>query len=382
MVRTRRPTRGDPRATSPAPKGGAARRDPSLRSLEAFIRRCGPPDAVVEAVVSLRGDESDGLKAMGYGAPVRVRFRTGDGETSWVFRTANTDAFGHERGADRWASLVLARDTFGNLPRHVRPRALGVLQPDGHRVAVPEGAPFLVTEYVAGHPYARDLERAAPTEHACAFDIERAERLARYLAETHAEREAPALYRRAVRDLIGNGEGIFGLVESYAEHDPVAPRPRLQALEQHAVRWRWRLYDRAERCRRTHGDFHPFNLLFDEDGALHVLDCNRGAAGEPAADLCALSINYLFFALRTRGGFTGAMRTLWDRFWSTYLRETKDQDLLEVVAPFFAWRSLVLASPAWYPRERVHTRDALLAFGERLLAGARFDPGRVEEVLS
>jgi hypothetical protein len=76
------------------------------------------------------------------------------------------------------------------------------------------------------------------------------------------------------------------------------------------------------------------------------------------------------------------MRTLWERFWGIYLRETGDQDLLEVVAPFFAWRSLVLASPAWYPRERVQTRDALLKFGERLLAGARFDPGRVEEVLS
>ena len=268
------------------------------RGLQAFIRAQGPADAVLEEVASLRSEESDGFKALGYGAPVRVRFRSADGAQSWVVRTANADGFGHEHPADRWASLVLARDTFGRLPRHVRPRALGVLRPSGQRVTVPDGTPFLVTEYVEGQPYARDLERAAATDRVTPRDLERAERLAQLLADTHAERVDPVLYRRALRDLVGHGEGIFGLTESYDPHDPVAPRPRLQALELNAVRWRWRLLERTERARRTHGDFHPFNVLFDDSNAVHLLDASRGGAGEPADDLCALSINYLFFALR------------------------------------------------------------------------------------
>lgn len=352
------------------------------RGLQAFIRAQGPADAVLEEVASLRSEESDGFKALGYGAPVRVRFRSADGAQSWVVRTANADGFGHEHPADRWASLVLARDTFGRLPRHVRPRALGVLRPSGQRVTVPDGTPFLVTEYVEGQPYARDLERAAATDRVTPRDLERAERLAQLLADTHAERVDPVLYRRALRDLVGHGEGIFGLTESYDPHDPVAPRPRLQALELNAVRWRWRLLERTERARRTHGDFHPFNVLFDDSNAVHLLDASRGGAGEPADDLCALSINYLFFALRERGRFCGALRTVWDRFWCTYLRASGDGDVLQVVAPFFAWRALVLASPAWYPTETAATRNALLSFGERLLNGARFDPSRVEEVLA
>lgn len=374
-----------PEATSPSAARGAAsgvESTDSLRALQAFIRGRGFDDAEVEEVVSLRPEESDGLKAMGYGAPVRVGFRAEGERHDWVFRTANTDSFGHERNADRWSALVLARDTFGNLPQHVRPRAFGVLTTEGERVAIPDGQPFLVTDYVPGRPYARDLERAAGDRRASAHDRQRAERLARYLAEVHAERESTALYRRAVRDLVGHGEGIFGLTESYPEHDPVAPRSRLQALEAHAIRWRWRLFEAEQRCRRTHGDFHPFNLLFDDEDRLHVLDCSRGAAGDPADDLTALSINYYFFALRTRGAFEGAMRDLWDVFWRAYLEETQDHEVCGMVAPFFAWRTLVLASPAWYPSESATTRDRLLRFSERLLSGVRFDPRRVEEVLA
>jgi len=368
----------------PRPSGGPTTGETSgfWAPLEAFIRTVGPADARVEAVTPLRGLESDGMKAMGYGTPVRVDFRTQGGSRRWVVRTQNRDSFGHEREADRWSSLVLARDTFALFPQHVRPRSFGVLRPDGTRVPVPEGTPFLVTDYVEGAPYAGDLVRLGTSRRARDADLARATELARYLAEIHAVPAPPELYRRAIRDVVGHGEGIFGLVESYPEHDPVAPRARLRALESHALDWRWRLFDRADRCRRTHGDFHPFNLLFDEADALHVLDASRGAAGEPADDLCALSINFLFFSLRARGQFTGALLALWDRFWTTYLATTRDPSVLEVVAPFFAWRALVLASPAWYPEETVKTRDTILGFAEQLLAGARFDPGRILELVA
>jgi aminoglycoside phosphotransferase (APT) family kinase protein len=359
----------------------ASRTEAARDAVQAFVREVGPADAVVESVTPLGETGGDGLKAMGYGRPVRVDFRTQGQRRAWVFRTANRDCFGHERDADRWAALVGAHHDFSRLPRHVAPRALGVLTEGGARVTIPLGTPFLVTEYAPGRPYAEGLGALASEDWAAARDVARAERLAHYLASVHAEPASPDAYRRAARDLVGGGEGIFGLAESYAEHDPIAPRSRLQGIERLAVRWRWRLFERAERARRIHGDFHPFNLLFDDQGHLHVLDASRGAAGEPADDLVALSINYLFFALRARGELCGAMRSLWDRFWSAYLTAAEDPEVLELVAPFFAWRALVLASPAWYPNESAATRDTLLCLAESLLEGSRFDPWRVEELL-
>ena len=61
-------------------------------------------------------------------------------------------------------------------------------------------------------------------------------------------------------------------------------------------------------------------------------------------------------------------------FWRRYLERSGDVALLEVVAPFFAWRMLVVTSPVWYPDVPDDVRERLLGFVERLLAGRRFDP--------
>lgn len=350
-------------------------------ALEPFIESQGYPNPQIDEIIPLRGEESDGLKAMGYGAPVRVRFRSGENAYDWVFRTEHIDAFGHEREADRWANAVLARHTFNRMPRHVRVRSFGVLDADGERHPIPDGQPFLVTDYVPGEPYARDLERLGPESTCSDRDLKRARTLATYLADLHAEPGSAMAYRRTARDLLGDGEGIFGLTESYPADDPVASRPRLVKLEKQAIDWRWRLFDDPSRCRRTHGDFHPFNLLFDDDDELKVLDCSRGGAGEPMDDLTALTVNFVFFGLRSRGALSGAMLALWDEVWKTYLSRTQDTDGLALVGPFFAWRALVLASPAWYPSETPDTRDRLLRVAERLLAGDRFHPSRVQELL-
>ncbi len=350
-------------------------------ALEDFLRQLGYVDPMVDAVESLRGQESDGYKAMGYGSPVRVRFHTTDDVRDLVFRTASTNAFGHEYRADRWSNLMLSADTFGSIPHHVKPVGFGIIKQDGVRLAIPEGEPFLVTTFVEGRTYARDLERLASTDEPRPDDVRRAERLGRYLAELHQTRESEVAYRRALRDVIGHGEGIFGLTESYSRNDPIAPPSRLQHLECRSIEWRWRLLRQSRRARRIHGDFHPFNIMFGPDGELGVLDCSRGAAGDPADDLAALSINYIFFALRARGRFVGALRSLWRDFWQTYLDESGDRGSLEVIPLYYAWRALVLASPAWYPDVTSSTRDCILSFAERLLAGDRFDPDRVEEVM-
>ncbi|MDI3281948.1 aminoglycoside phosphotransferase family protein [Polyangium sp. 15x6] len=347
------------------------------------------PGAAVLRVSRLGPDEDDDGgatgKAIGYGVPLRIRVRRPDGaESDLCLHTAGPDEFGHDRRADRAANMLLAFDTFPKIPRHVRALDVGAVLDDGRLASLRRSGEFyLVTEYVEGHVYADDLRRIARERALSDRDVARCEALARLCAEVHAVRkDGPATYRRAIRDLLGHGEGIFGLVDGYPDGVPMAPPERLFEIEKRCLSWRWKLKGRGERLRRTHGDFHPFNVLFDRAGEPRLLDTSRGSAGDPADDVTCLSINYLFFALEAPGSWHGAFRTLWRTFFRTYLDVTGDRELFSVAAPFLAWRALVLCNPRWYPSIHASTRDALLGFVERVLDAPWFDPDEAEGLFS
>lgn len=341
--------------------------------VEAYLRTHGHTEA---RLIGLRpiGASDQGIKAHGYGRPLVAAFQERGRKHEIVVRTMGVDPFGHDRRADRFDSLALAYDGFHRYPKHVRAIDFGAIAPDGTLLSIGDGEPFLITEYAEGELYARDLEAMAAMSVATPIDIERAEALAEYLAALHAEKADEDQRRRAIRDLVGHGEGIFGLIDSYRPNDLIATPARLKAIEHRVVDWRWRLRELPDRSRRTHGDFHPFNILFRNGTDFSVLDASRGGAGDPADDVACLSINYLFFALARRGRFDGALREAWDVFFRTYLSRTQDLDLPEVIAPFYAWRALVLASPLWYPDVAPAVRDQLLTFVERLLDGRDFTP--------
>ncbi|NIQ82065.1 MAG: hypothetical protein GTN93_29110, partial [Anaerolineae bacterium] len=51
--------------------------------------------------------------------------------------------------------------------------------------------------------------------------------LADYLADIHADKNPdPALYRRRIRDVMGHGEGIVGIIDSYPPEFALAPPER------------------------------------------------------------------------------------------------------------------------------------------------------------
>lgn len=355
--------------------GGRAR-------FEAYLRKAGFEGARVLSFEALGGEIQEDLKAHGYGSPVRARFAWKGEERDVVIRTARPDAFGHDRRADRVYQMALAVDTYRRIPRHVQALDAGTFDLNGAMIPFAEGEPFLIAEYVPGELYAHDLKAIERADEPGARDLFRVEVLASYLADLHSVHATHVDYQRCIRDTLGHGEGIFGITDAYPDDMPVVPQLRLRQIEHACVEWRWKLKAFTHRSRRTHGDFHPFNLLFREPAELSVLDCSRGGVGEPADDVACLSINFLFFALVARGRFDGALRRLWDVFWDRYLQRTKDDEILQVVAPFFTWRALVLACPAWYPTVSDPVRDRILRFAERLLAGAPFDPHRVDEVLS
>ena len=350
------------------------------RQVEQYLRRIGHNDARVTSLTPLGQKAQEGLKSYGYGRPLHVVFESCGTTLDLVIRTMSPDPFGHNRRSARAETLLLGFDTFGDFPRHIRPLDVGAFTQAGEMLPMGRGEVFLVTEY-EGELYAHDLSILQDRDATSPTDRARAEALARYLVEVHSVPATPSDYGRAVRDLVGSGEGIFGLIDSYPEDAAAVPVERLRALEAAAIDWRWRIKDRVTRARRTHGDFHPFNILFKDGIDFSVLDCSRGGAGEPADDVTALSINYLFFARTKRPHFDGPLFELWRVFWETYLITSGDREILEVVPPFFAWRALVLASPVWYPNVDTSFRDQLLRFAERLLGGEPFVPNEVERLL-
>jgi hypothetical protein len=321
-------------------------------------------------------------KAAGYGLPVRVVVEGRAGERiELVWRVASSNVFGHDRRSDRAASMIQAFEDFRRVPLHVEAVDLGVLGADGALVSIRDATEhFLVTTFAPGTMYVDDLRRIATTGHASDQDVARVDALASYLAGLHASLDDPVAYRRAIRDLVGSGEGIFGIVDGYPADVPGAPAVRLRAIEEECATWRWRLRDRARRLTRTHGDFHPFNIVFGERGELALLDASRGTCGDPVDDLTALAINFVFFAVDRPESWRQGLGVLWHHWWQRYLALRDDPEVLDVAPPFLAWRALVVANPKFYPQLSERGRGAILGFAERVLESHTLDPLAAEEV--
>lgn len=354
-----------------------------LHAIDGMVKRIAGSDARVVGIAPLDADRAAGeLKHIGYGMPIKVTYRSGAGTRQLVFRTQSPNWFGHDRRSDRACQALLAADTYADQPKHVRVLDVGAVRSDELVSVYGTGEFYLATTYEEGEMYSSDLRRIEQIERSTSLDRARAEALARHLLTVHSGRpneHRRELYRRSIRDLLGSGEGLFGIVDSYA--DDFERIDLVRRIEQRALDWRWRLgRSSGEHLCRTHGDFHPYNLLFRSGTDLAVLDASRGGVGDPADDLVALSINYLFAGLRRPAAWQDGFRPLWRGFFATYLAGGGDALVFERFAPFFAWRALVLASPAWYPEVSMGVRSTLLAGALDVLSGALIHPEDVESL--
>ena len=328
-------------------------------------------------LVTLGGSRhGTGAKSYGYGTPVRVDYSlAGEEPKSAVLHTVSPGPFGHEHMADRAQELIWENRAFNHLPRHIRSLDIGGFERDGRLVSAGKIEEFcLLTEYADGETYARDLERLRDSDMLTDLDLTRCDVLCDYLVEIHKVQGADAgLYVRRIRELVGHGECIMGVTDSYPPH-PLFPASALERIEHLSITWRWRLKSLTHRLRQVHGDFHPWNILFRSAAEFSVLDRSRGEYGDPADDVASLTMNYLFFSLQRSGRLEGAFESLFLRFWQRYLEKSRDREMLNVVAPFLAFRGLVMASPLWYPALPDTVRQKLLAFIFAVLESDRFDP--------
>lgn len=364
------------------------------QTITAYLQQQSAEPVTLLSVASLGTNDGPAaaLKAFGYGRPLLLTYRVGETIERAVLRRVNRNGYGRERRDDRVAEVWLDYETFGLLSRHVAARDMVGLHTSGRLESIGHYADvLLLTDYAPGYPYADDLAALRDGSSPLPLDMGRARALAAYLAKIHATtQDDPLLWRRRLRDLVGHGEGIMGLTDSYplpesgqgeaAGEAGLMTAGYLQEIERLANEWRWRLKPLTHRLAQVHGDFHPFNVLFptgtrDPDGPdpgpaglqFRIIDRSRGPWGEPADDVACMAVNYLFFSLQRFGRLEGVFADLYDGFWQAYVEATGDEEMQTVLGPWFAWRALVLASPQWYPTLSDSVRHSLLTFARNVL---------------
>ena len=324
------------------------------------------------------------LKGFGYGKPYLIDFVCEGEQRSAVLSSMRAQkGFGHDHFADRAAIMLWQNAAFNVLPRHVRSLDVGFFTKYGGLKSAGEADEFfLLMDRVSGIEYYRDLDRISESGYFGQLDVDRAKALSDNLVYIHQQKhDDRVLWDRRIRELVGSGECIMGLVDSYPDNFEFYNSARFERLEKECVRWRWKLRPKYQRLSVVHGDYHPWNIMFRNGIDFTLLDRSRGEYGEPADDVSCLSLNYLFYSLRKYGRLEGEFKQLYDTFMENYLIQTGDFEMLKLIQPFYVFRALVVASPLWYPGLTPEVRIKLFNFIDNVIAAEEFDYKNVNQYL-
>jgi len=357
----------------------------STAKLEEYLSSLYKKDIEILHVSELGGKEElkKELKGFGYGTPYLIEFKVENKTKRVVLETMRPRGFGHEHFSDRAHILLWQHSAFNKLPNHVRSVDVGAFTVDGKLKSLGDCQEFFIlTDLVEGQLYHKDLDRLKEEEKLLELDKKRCVALSDYLAQIHRKkRKQQELYIRRIRELVGHGECIFGLADSYPFGLNYVSEKDFVEIEKKCVEWRWRLKHFTHRLSQVHGDYHPWNVMFRKETDFTVLDRSRGEWGEPADDVSAMTINYLFYSLQVYGKLTGPFEFLFNLFWKNYLEKTGDEEILAVIQPFYAWRGLVIASPIWYPNLPLDVREKIFKFIQNVLDASKFELKKVNSYI-
>ncbi len=329
------------------------------------------------------------------GSGFLVEMQTVEGLQTYVIKSLLPEGFGHDYPADRAAVFLLDLDEYAKLPNHVRAVDVLAEMVDGTVKSIGGGKEYyLMMEKVDGRDYFHDLKGFAAKKVLEEGDKAKIGALAAYLAQIHAvKKSSKTLYWRKLRDTVGHGECLMGVLDMYPEG--TLPYEEMAGIVKDAVDWIYRLKPKFERLSQIHGDFHPGNIWFKEvngsgqkaKGATDavdfvLLDRSRGPWGEPADDITALAINYIFFSIMNHGEVRGPYLEGLKRFFNDYIIAAGDNEITRVVAPFFAFRAVVVANPVFYPELGDDGRRRIFRFAENVLSSDRFEVDGVNAYLS
>jgi aminoglycoside phosphotransferase (APT) family kinase protein len=326
------------------------------------------------------------------GSGFLIEMKTPGGIKSYVAKTLLSEGLGHDYPSDRASVFLLDLNEYKNLPRHVK--AVDVLSEmeDGSIKSIGGGKEYyLLMEKGDGRHYFNDLTEFSYKDRLEISDIEKIKAMTSYLAEIHSiKKDSKTLYWRKLRDTVGHGECLMGVFDTYP--DGTLSYDEITAIIKKSVDWIYKLKPRYKRLSEIHGDFHPGNIWFAPplpplgkggDGGVDfiLLDRSRGPWGEPADDVTALTINYIFFSIKNHGDVRGAYLEGLNLFFDEYIKASGDTEINEVVAPFFAFRGAVVANPVFYPEITSEQRKLIFRFVNNVLKTDEFEFKRINDYL-
>ena len=199
-----------------------------------------------------------------------------------------------------------------------------------------------------------------------------------------------------MRDTVGHGECLMGVFDTYP--DGSLSYNEMSGIIKKSVDWIYKLKPKHKRLSQIHGDFHPGNIWFRTENSKFkiqnsklrainseldfvLLDRSRGPWGEPADDVTALAINYIFFSIKNYNGIAGPYLEGLKLFFGEYVRLSGDDEIYEVLAPFFAFRGAVVANPVFYPEVTPKQRKIIFRFVHSILDSERFNPENVRNLI-
>lgn len=365
------------------------------KDLEAYLKEVFGPSAKLL--------EFQRLGAGVHGAGFLLKIETEEGIKSHVLKDLAPEGLGHDYPSDRAAVFLLAQETYGRLPKHVKAIDVISMKEDGTMKSIGGGVDyFLLMEIAEGENYFIDLSEFSKKDSLDEKDRNKIEAMTSYLAEIHAmKKDSKTLYWRKLRDTVGHGECLMGVFDSYP--DGTLPYNKMAEIIKKSVDWIARLKPRYRRLSQIHGDFHPGNIWFTSDDAetrrtgdsethrvsvspslpdFILLDRSRGPWGDPADDITALTINYIFFSIKHYGTVRGSYLEGLRLFFERYVTLTGDDELFSVVAPFYAFRGAVVANPIFYPELTLDQRRLIFRFVNNVLEDERFRVEKVNDYLS